>query len=566
MLKSIIKKRVSFALAILLTVIMLLQLSPTALAGINGGGVSATSTPQGTSGQAIYNGWTHPNIAIFLTNDHNFTMDTAELRVESGRLVSGDKMLRETPTSFEDYKGVIGGGISIDKLYAQVFRRTFVSWGDPRAMDTIFVTGKTFYNNVRSGSIQYISTGLNAAPTLPANARTVGLDESAYMVYNNGPPVSAGHGIAKDEILQYLKDYFEYGPDAVRPPEKFFEDLYMRIRNSEGVYDVLKTWAYIAGGVGATMFPEDYTDDRSAAERWSACYSESDEPAWADTYVTEAGLVDKNGKPLWSDEPGSFAARDGNLKQIAGYLDTLLSLSVLSYLGAPDGISKLYRQAAVDVFGEANTMAQNPGQLVFKDAIVISKAIANDWDDYPYTVTDYMDFWSSGINKHGSGVQIQNSFDSQNIRANDWDAYPSLEWGKRNPDGMYATWIGSKANESMDRARMRYAMMTPTDKDKYGLKGTNLSPLFLTGDIRAAAALGATAARMGKDKDATVEEEIDFGVPFGGSDTTGTATMVGLQFLIGMFAHAEAPDPVPLTHSLHVAQQPIEVIEYGAPT
>jgi hypothetical protein len=46
MLKSIIKKRISFALAIILTAVMLLQLSPTALAGINGVGVSAPSSPK----------------------------------------------------------------------------------------------------------------------------------------------------------------------------------------------------------------------------------------------------------------------------------------------------------------------------------------------------------------------------------------------------------------------------------------------------------------------------------------------------------------------------------------
>jgi hypothetical protein len=74
MLKSIIRKRISFILALLLTAVMLLQLSPTALAGINGGGVHAGSNPARNTAQAVYNHWTYPNVAIFLTNDHNFIM------------------------------------------------------------------------------------------------------------------------------------------------------------------------------------------------------------------------------------------------------------------------------------------------------------------------------------------------------------------------------------------------------------------------------------------------------------------------------------------------------------
>jgi hypothetical protein len=56
MFKSIIRKRISFILALLLTAVMLLQLSPTALAegAVNGVGVSAPSSPKNArQGKAV---------------------------------------------------------------------------------------------------------------------------------------------------------------------------------------------------------------------------------------------------------------------------------------------------------------------------------------------------------------------------------------------------------------------------------------------------------------------------------------------------------------------------------
>jgi hypothetical protein len=88
-------------------------------------------------------------------------------------------------------------------------------------------------------------------------------------------------------------------------------------------------------------------------------------------------------------------------------------------------------------------------------------------------------------------------------------------------------------------------------------------------NLAAAAAMGATASRLGRSSIGVgSDDEIIRGAADDGSGgiDSSLVTMVGPQFLIGMFAHATEPNDSSFTHSLHVSQDPIEVIPSSTQT
>jgi hypothetical protein len=165
MLKSILKDSASKFLALLIAILLLLQLTPVAYANTNGGSNPGNSDTVGASGgnKAKYTNWTS-NLAIYLTANPNFIMDNAELQGKSPTLVSGNKNTAE-PASWEaTYKNWLTAenGVSVNKLYAQVFRRTFVSWGDDAVIGSLILTGKTFTVNGVEQRVKDVTLGIDA--------------------------------------------------------------------------------------------------------------------------------------------------------------------------------------------------------------------------------------------------------------------------------------------------------------------------------------------------------------------------------------------------------------------
>jgi hypothetical protein len=129
--------------------------------------------------------------------------------------------------------------------------------------------------------------------------------------------------------------------------------------------EAIHTWAYISGGIEAVM--DKNGNKLGVAERWQQCFVESGkEPDWASTFVTQSGLktADGNDLPSWTDS-------DDTLRQVAGYLDSLVSLAILAKCaglssisqvntGSTTTLAKVYSDSAIAVFGEAGTWARSP--------------------------------------------------------------------------------------------------------------------------------------------------------------------------------------------------------------
>jgi hypothetical protein len=221
MFKTIIKKRIIQALTLLISVTLLLQLTPAAYAGnTNGGSTPADSATSNATGTGKYFGW-YTNIAIFLTNDQNFIMDNAELLVNSDKFTSGNLNTRQTPAWLDKYKEWLnteGGALSVNKLYAAVFRRTFVSWGSGIVQNSLLLTGGIYGNPANNSTVKWVSHGLNNAFVTPASAHLVSLGEKyatapwqgfaarvqGHMDAAGGPD---GHGVFKDGIVEYMTKY-----------------------------------------------------------------------------------------------------------------------------------------------------------------------------------------------------------------------------------------------------------------------------------------------------------------------------------------------------------------------
>jgi hypothetical protein len=350
-----------------------------------------------------------------------------------------------------------------------------------------------------------------------------------------------------------------FNGDHSESPESYINNL-IAAGIAGSADKVRRTWAYISAGIDVVKgLPEasGVWDTRGPADRWSACFNEPDEPAWDNTYITDHGLETADEKALWDGTPET---RKSNLKQIASYLDTLVSLSVLAALGGLDGNgspSELYAHAAIDVFGQDETWAQSPGQLEQKYAIVISDVTTEAWEEgAPKRASDFIDFWSD-VMSTAAGLNVGYvRADSLNPDANDWDVHPFLY-----DSNTYKLWAGGMGRESLDRLTLRLAMVN------YGV-GVDESEIAYpwSGGSRltAAAAMGATAARLGKTRGLT-NDLIFLGKDPGGGVSPEQVEMVGLQFLIGMFAQANI-DPGSFTHSLHIGQDPTEVIPSSTQT
>jgi hypothetical protein len=272
MFKSIIRKRITRALTIIISLILLLQLTPIAYADENGGSDPTGSTTKTSDGKAMYNGWTTANLAIFLTVDPNFIMDNDELNVNSAKLTSGNLNLPETPEWQAKFQNLVGNGISVNKLYAQVFRRTYISWGDDMVTGSVILTGKVFTNNGISRNIKSLSRGIGSA-SVAVDPEHSAATQNLASDYVNTPTRperygNPGKGVFKDEILTYLKAYFNGEAATSNNPDSFIQRLV-----DEGVADstgkqqpVIHTWAYIAGGIGASM----NLNGNGAAERCTA--------------------------------------------------------------------------------------------------------------------------------------------------------------------------------------------------------------------------------------------------------------------------------------------------------
>jgi hypothetical protein len=294
MLKSILKKRLINARTLLISTLLLLQLTPTAYANTNGGSNPGNWTTVGASGGNTpkYTNWTS-NLAIYLTANPNFIMDNAELQGKSPTLVSGDKNIAE-PASWEaTYKNWLTAenGVSVNKLYAQVFRRTFVSWGDDAVIGSLILTGKTFTVNGVERRVKDVTLGIDAGSLSIAPQHSAATDQLVKNYVSRATPPTAsgeqGKGVYKTEILDYMKAWFKGEEVTSHDPEWFINKLVTAGASSEEKqFEAIHTWAYISGGIEAVMI--DTGNKLGVAERWQQCFVEpGKEPDWRTTYITK---------------------------------------------------------------------------------------------------------------------------------------------------------------------------------------------------------------------------------------------------------------------------------------
>jgi hypothetical protein len=507
-------------------------------------------------------------------------------------------------------------GFSLTKAYAQQFRRSYISWADSKAYSSIIFMGRTVdrsINGMTTGRDQTTSQEffrnriITRYPYLPGSeylSKSQSVDTARgdyfkkymgqwegievpegsphHISYTHGkpfwiPPTSIqgaseknpertrGAGLHKKEIADYLKRWFE-GTEKEQPAE--FIGRIMKESTDADRMEATLLWTYIAAGIDASAITngEVGINQNGAAYRWERCFASryaSDvaeaggiEPIWNDIYLSKDGLKYKDGKLL----PTALEfAENGILSQVAGYLDSFLTVALMleynGYASKPDGQRLIddYVKAAIAIFGQPGAYAKNPSDLYMENTLVLTKVQASNWDDTRHEAVDAFDFWrlaqEDRILRH-KGFRVVEDFRSRNPYYSDWSKNPLLE---ESP--AYQAWAANGSAETMDRINLRLASQG-TNRVIRSTSDPNVEIVRPSGTkLPGTLFYGPAASDLGSERDesgAIVQDKIPRGMVESGTSFALDPTplpMVGGQFLIGFFAAEKAKSP--FTHSLH---------------
>jgi hypothetical protein len=573
-----IKKKVRGALAALLVVTFVMTGGTfSVFANTNGGGAgtpgaAATATNWGPHGSDC-------GIVVFLTDLHPYILDNTILRGER-RMGFGDDYNDGWLTMRER-------GYNLNMALAQVFRRTYISWLEPKAVETLMFIGWNNwwqYDNLgigynfshRSTNPKFKEHTIRFNGTLTANnfnaQRPFWEGLARHGSHGGWTANPNGQGLFKKTIDDYLLDYLVKG-NRDENPRQFFNRLYTQAtpaQRDEASY----IWSFIAAGSGALTEPAmqgigtyGNPEPASPAERWEMYFSGSGDLTWHNTFlydekglhINATGGLEQLGEWGETSSPGS--------RQVAAYLDTLLTLALMARNDGKNDLGLHYLNAAIDVFGNASSWAQEPDHLQQKFAIVIQLTRAQNWamSGAP-TLTGPTDWWVHWRRERAGGMHATD-FRQQPQYKNDFQLHPLLE-----DSPTFRAWAGAPRagalqgngvfeNESVCRLALRlHAMQSSNASPRLSINSdraevtiwSNGQQLTYGGMINYAP----TASRLGRITTGS-ELQISRGV----TPTTGNwrpardINIVGPQFVIGMFGHITEfiELNIPITHSISVS-------------
>jgi hypothetical protein len=397
-----------------------------------------------------------------------------------------------------------------------------------------------------------------------------------------------GSGMFKKKISEYMLQWF--AGETTTTPGMFFDEV-MRTATDVDKAEATLLWTYISAGLEKFSNNSNITtiggNMSSVGYRWQRCFYETNatfvtsepkgpEPIWDNVIITESGLQERPinggelkplGDPLRKNAEGVYD-NTGVIKQVAGYLDSLITIALmLEYNGyssttAGKGVIDSYIKAAKDIFGVEGNYVTQPGDLVMKNAIVLGKVQAGNWDQNGHKAMDFYDWWRSAHQDRTMRGKI--AFKANDFRTDkehrDWTVNPLLE---ESPT--YQQWSSNGAGETMDRINLRLFMQSgtennPTNRLYVTSRHAEIDTTHIDGATRMNGAMfyGPVAAMLGTEDEGNTQVEIGYGMQYSGNqdhlgefsyDVSTKLPMVGAQALIGFYAAYKTQ--APFTHSLH---------------
>jgi hypothetical protein len=580
MFKIIIKKKLRRAFAALLAISFIITGGTlSVLANTNGGGdgtpgSGATASTWGPRGM-------DEGIAIFLTDLHPYLLDN--------NLLQGNDIMRHGAAYDAGWRTMREREYSLNKVFAQVFRRTYISWLEPSAQASLLLVGWNQHWQPSNLGIGYNHTNRSTNEVYRRHRVSFSgtcthghwggsnKDESHFWQgmartgsYQCGTWSKSSHtdgsGMFKQQIVDYMQGWFATPRTETETPHQFLDRLYTNaVNNPSQMNQASYLWSYIAAGSGNMSETQmaGGNINLSAAQRWEQVFAPAvqGEMTWANTFITKDGLVTTAGGPA---EPiPSWNSSDVGAKQVASYIDSLLTLALVARHSGSSDIAMEYRRAARNVFAPGGAWATEPSQMVQTHAIVIELTRAQNWNmGSASTITGSTDWWVLWQRNQRGGTWGDFRNDARYL--SDIKVNPLLEnsttfnaWAGPVRSGSVGNGTVIYTNESVCRLALRLHAMQPANASPRLTTSSNNVEVTAGGVVYGGMVnFAPTASLLGINRGGDVEN-ISHGINAQGIwQTAANINMVGPQFLIGMYGHNDNPPPplarlrIPITHSI----------------
>lgn len=563
MIAKTFKTKLKSLTILALVLITILQSAVPAFADNNSGSKPSPSEGKNTSGTPAYSG--RMNLAVMLHDGEHkeFILDRDKLTASVKPETYGSFPTQEWANEFnENYVGM-----SLNRAYSQIFRRTNVSWNAAGASESLLLMGGD--KNWDLGGVRIGAEGSLKKDKQYINAHMVKLGAQSDWSLNSsqqgrhlngwGYVTPRPNGLYKEKLKTYLNAYFK-DPEGTTPkPDVFIRDL---VDNATAVEKNVskEIWEYIT--TGAQVAHKKANPAEAPGERWRKIFESSPNRFKGDeVFIGKGYLYEGDNKRIgsWDDDPRVA-------EQVVSYLDTLLSLSVLSDLAGLSTVKGHYKQAAMDVFGKPGAYATKPQQMEQKKTIIIdlwtTEAFSQGTKQNGANIGTYTEFWAAYRETY-KGDSLKGDWRSLS-QFNDFATQPLASKSKAGE-----LWK-SAIPETTDRIAQRAFLLDPSNPSRY-VNNTDLDVsvggIFLSGRSMYGASGASLGAYRGDKPETTVgPNKISPGLkynssgPFLGLDESLTSDVAGGQFAIYMFAHATpTPEASPFVHNIYATPKDLVV-------